>query len=122
MAYYNDLYNDEEKKVTWVSDETGFEVANKVLIHKLEDRFLIEFKTQPYIEGYERENNLLGIMGIRFRNSGSRYSPFNIVFMRMFREMQNIDDINDYGHQIHMEEYLYDRSKIRKLNFSSNNR
>lgn len=122
MAYYNDLYNDEEKKVTWVSDETGFEVANKVLIHKLEDRFLIEFKTQPYIEGYERENNLLGIMGIRFRNSGSRYNPFNIVFMRMFREMQNIDDINDYGHQIHMEEYLYDRSKIRKLNFSSNNR
>ena len=121
-SHYNDLYNDEEKIVTWVSDETGFEVANKVLIHKLEDRFLIEFKTQPYVEGYEREDNLLGIMGIRFRNSGSRYNPFNIIFMRMFREMQNIDDINDYGHQIHMEEYLYERNKIKKLSFSLNNR
>lgn len=122
MAHYNDLYNDEEKIITWVSDETGFEVANKVLIHKLENRFLIEFKTQPYVEGYERENNFLGIMGIRFRNSGSRYNPFNIVFMRMFRKMQNIDDINDYGHQIHMEEYLYERNKIKKLSFSSNNK
>lgn len=121
MAHYNDLYNDDEKIITWVSDETGFEVANKVLIHKLENRFLIEFKTQPYIEGYEREDNLLGIMGIRFRNSGSRYEPFNIVFMRMFREMQNIDDINDYGHQIHMEEYLYEKNKIKKLSLSSNN-
>lgn len=121
-SHYNDLYNDEEKIVTWVSDETGFEVANKVLIHKLEDRFLIEFKTQPYVEGYEREDNLLGIMGIRFRNSGSRYNPFNIIFMRMFREMQNIDDINDYGHQIHMEEYLYERNKIKKLSLSLNNR
>ena len=25
---------------------------------------------------------------------------------------KQIDDINDYGHQIHIEEYLYNKSKI----------
>lgn len=119
MSHYNDLYNEDEKTITWVSDETGFEVANKVLIHKLDDRFLIEFKTQTNIEEYEMEDDIPGTMGIRFRNSGSRYMPFNTVFMRMFREMQNIDDVNDYGHQIHMEEYLYEKNKMKKLSFDS---
>ena len=116
MSHYNDFYNDETETVTWVSDETGFEVANIVSIKKFDDKFLIEFKSQPYIEGYERESNILGMMGIRFRNSGSRYAPFNIIFMRMFRELQQIDDINDYGHQIHIEEYLYQKNKIKKYN------
>lgn len=119
ISHYNDLYNEDEKTITWVSDETGFEVANKVLIHKLDDRFLIEFKTQTNIEEYEMEDDIPGTMGIRFRNSGSRYMPFNAVFMRMFREMQNIDDVNDYGHQIHMEEYLYEKNKMKKLSFDS---
>ena len=115
MAHYNDLYNNKENTITWVSDATGFEVANKLSIKKLDDKFLIEFKTQPYVEGYEQEDNALGVIGIRFRNSGSRYNPFNIIFMRMFNEMQKIDDINNYGHQIHIEEYLYEKKKIKKL-------
>ena len=119
ISHYNDLYNEDEKTITWVSDETGFEVANKVLIHKLDDRFLIEFKTQTNIEEYEMEDDIPGTMGIRFRNSGSRYMPFNAVFMRMFREMQSIDDVNDYGHQMHMEEYLYEKNKMKKLSFDS---
>ena len=65
------------------------------------------------------EDDIPGTMGIRFRNSGSRYMPFNAVFMRMFREMQNIDDVNDYGHQMHMEEYLYEKNKMKKLSFDS---
>ena len=58
-------------------------------------------------------------MGIRISNSGSRYAPFNIVFMRMFTKLQDIDDINDYGHQIHIEEYLYNQ-KV-KYNLSIEN-
>ncbi|MGM9834943.1 MAG: hypothetical protein ACI31M_04120 [Bacilli bacterium] len=114
MAYYNDLCNEKTDIITWVSDETAFEVANKVQIKKIEDIFVIEFYTQPYIEGYEREDNMLGIMGIRFRNSGSRYQPFNIVFMRMFSQLQKLDDVNDYGHQIHIEEYLYKKGLVRR--------
>lgn len=55
-------------------------------------------------------------MGIRFRNSGSRYEPFNMVFMRMFLQLQKVDDISDYGHQIHIEEYLYKKSLVKKIN------
>lgn len=111
MSNYNNLYDEATNTITWVSDETGYEVANVVKINKTNDKFRIEFFKQPYIEGYEREFNILGSMGIRFRNSGSRYNPFNIVFMRMFSKLQEVDDINDYGHQIHIEEYLYEREK-----------
>ena len=41
---------------------------------------------------------------IRFRNSGSRYEPFNICFMQMYNELKNYDS---NCHQIHIEEYLY---------------
>lgn len=99
-------------------DETGFEVANKVQIKKLNDKILIEFSTQSYIEGYEKENNILGMIGIRFRNSGNRYDPFNIIFMRMFMELQLVDDIVDYGHQIHIEEYLYEQENAKKLSLN----
>lgn len=111
VSYYNNLYNEENNTITWVSDETGFEVGNVLKISKVDDEFLIEFCTQPYIEGYERESNYPGLMGIRFRNSGSRYTPFNIIFMRMYSKLQNINDVNDIGHQIHIEEYLYSKKK-----------
>ncbi len=114
MSHYNDLYDSDDGTVTWVSDETGFEVANMVSIKKCEDKFLIEFRTQPYIEGYDREYNTLGMIGVRFRNSGSRYTPFNVIFMRMFRGLQEVDDVSDYGHQMHIEEYVYQKGKVRK--------
>ena len=115
MSHYNDLYDSDDGTVTWVSDETCFEVANMVSIKKREDKFLIEFKTQPYIEGYDRDFNSLYHIPIRFRNSGSSYDPFNIVFMRMYEKMKQVDNVNDYGHQIHIEEYLYNQNKIKKL-------
>lgn len=113
MSHYNDLYDGET--VTWVSDETCFEVANMVSIRKCEDKFLVEFRTQSYIEGYDREYNTLGMMGVRFRNSGSRYTPFNVIFMRMFRELQTVDDVEEYGHQIHIEEYVYQKKLNNKM-------
>ena len=30
-------------------------------------------------------------------------------------KMKQVDNVNDYGHQIHIEEYLYNQSKIKKL-------
>ena len=44
------------------------------------------------------------------------YNPFNIIFMRMYENLKKIDDTHDYGHQIHMEEYLYkkDNQKVLK--------
>ena len=34
--------------------------------------------------------------------------------MKMYDEMKEINDVNDIGHQIHIEEYLYN-NKVKKL-------
>ena len=73
---------------------------------------MLEFSIQPHINGYDEDFHSPTYIPIRFRNSGSSYDPFNIVFMKMYNEMKNIDDINDIGHQIHIEEYLYNKEKI----------
>lgn len=122
MSHYNDLY-DGANTITWHSDETAYEVSNIVKIQKMDNIFRVEFSSQPHIAGYDGELNQLGHMSIRFRNSGSRYSPFNILFMRMFNKLQEVDDVNDYGHQIHIEEYLYNNDKqknIQKVKRKSN--
>ena len=112
---YNELFDKENNTITWYSDETNHEVANILKIKKEKESFRLEFSIQPYKEGYDRDFNSLNYIPIRFRNSGSSYDPFNVIFMRMYEKMKQIDDINDYGHQIHMEEYLYSQSKIKKL-------
>ena len=112
---YNELFDKENNTITWYSDETNHEVANILKIKKEKELFKLEFYIQPYIEGYDRDFNSLYHIPIRFRNSGSSYDPFNIVFMRMYRKMKQIDDINDYGHQIHIEEYLFNQNKVKKL-------
>ena len=112
---YNELYNESTNTITWYSDETAHEVSNILKIQKDNQDFKIRFYTQPYIDEYDRDFHSIHHIPIRFRNSGSRYEPFNVVFMRMYNIMKEIDDVNDYGHQIHIEEYLYGKNKIKKL-------
>ena len=114
MSHYNDLY-DGVDTITWHSDETAYEVSNIVKIKKMDNIFRVEFSSQPNIDGYDEELNQPGYMSIRFCNSGSRYAPFNILFMRMFNKLQEVDDVNDYGHQIHIEEYLYNNDKQKNI-------
>ena len=110
---YNELFDKENKTITWYSDETAHEVANILKIKKQEDIFEIEFSTQPHISGYDRDFNSPNYISIRFRNSVSRYKPFNVIFMRMYNKIQKIDDINEYGHQMHIEEFM--NNKVKKL-------
>ena len=112
---YQELFDEENKTITWYSDETAHEVANYLKIVKAKDHFVIVFNIQEYIEGYVRDFASLYYIPIRFSNSGSRYDPFNIIFMRMYEKLKKINDVNDYGHQIHMEEYLYDIKKQKVL-------
>lgn len=114
MSNYNELYNG-SNVVTWYSDEAAHEVANILKIIKCDSSFKIQFYTQPYIDGYSEDFHSLHYIPIRFRNSGSRYEPFNMVFMKMYRDMKEIDDVNDYGHQLHLEEYLHNKSKVKKF-------
>ena len=90
-------------------------IAFGLKIKKMDNIFRVEFSSQPHIDGYDEELNQPGYMSIRFCNSGSRYAPFNILFMRMFNKLQEVDDVNDYGHQIHIEEYLYNNDKQKNI-------
>lgn len=108
---YNELYDGDSKTVVWYSDETAHEVANILKIKKTEDKFVLEFFVQPHLDGYDEDFHSSSYISIRFRNSGSSYDPFNTVFMRMYNKMNEVDDVNDIGHQIHIEEYLYNKEK-----------
>ena len=110
---YNELFDKENNIITWYSDETAHEVSNILTIKKDNESFKLDFYIQPHKKEYDRDFNSPNYIPIRFRNSGSSYDPFNMLFMKMYNEMKEIDDVNDYGHQIHMEEYLY--NKVKKL-------
>ena len=109
---YNELFDKENRTVTWYSDETAHEVANILKIKQHENIFVLDFFVQPYVDGYDEDFHTESYIPIRFRNSGSSYEPFNIIFMRMYHKLKMIDDINDIGHQIHLEEYLHDKTKV----------
>lgn len=93
---YKLLYRDEV--ISWHSDSTVYEDTNIVKIYKIDDSFILEFIL--YNKDMADEN------AIRFNNSRSRYKPFNACFMNMHHNLQNYD--TDY-HQIHIEEYLYQK-------------
>ena len=98
FSKYNELYDEVNNTITWYSDETSHEVANYLKIIKEEDAFKIEFHTQPYIGNYEEDFHSENYIPIRFRNSGSYYAPFNVIFMRMYNDMKqiNYDNKNEF--------------------------
>lgn len=106
MANYLELFNPDEKTITWYSDETNEEVANYLVIRKRENAFNLEFNTQEYIGCYLQDHHSKYHIQIRFRNSGSRYCPFNILFMKMYNYLENLKDIQ--------EEVLEDKKLVRK--------
>lgn len=110
--HYNDLFDKEKRIITWVSDETCFITGNILKIKENSDSYVLEFSTQPFVDGYESDFKTATSIPIRFRNSGSTYYPFNRFFMNMYNNLKDIDDTYDYGHQIDVEEYLYNKDKV----------
>lgn len=99
-----------DKKITWMSDDEPDNIADRVVISKEEDSYKLTFRRvestndpQYFRSGYS--------ITIRFRNSGSRYEPFNIAFMKLYRDVQSIDP--DY-HQIDIEEVAYNQKVLSK--------
>ena len=109
---YRELFNEDTKTITWYSDEVNHDVSNFLKIKKENDTFKLDFFTQNDIEGYDRDFKTAFYIPIRFRNSGSSYDPFNCVFMNMYNDLKDVDDVLDYGHQIHIGEILY-KQKIK---------
>ena len=92
--------------IEWYSDELPIDITSKLTIKKEEETFKIKFeKSKKSQDGIELTYT------IRFRNSGSRYEPFNISFMHMYNELKEYDP---NCHQMHIEEYLYKQKTLKK--------
>ena len=107
--FYKLLFDGE--KVEWHSDEEPYDIANVIVIKKVNDTIELEFIRPELSEGKSFAFNMPGRICIRFRNSGSTYDPFNILFMKMFHKLQ--DYIPEY-HQIHIEEMNYSKKRTLK--------
>lgn len=123
-VFSNDIFNEELKiadkfndvklfvddKIEWYSDDFDYEDASVLRIERLLDCYKVTF-----VKSKDRHHLTYSV---RFRNSRSRYHPFNILFMNMYLELCS----NDFSYyQIHMEEYLYNKnSNTKKLNLREN--
>lgn len=96
--------------ICWHSDEHIFEDADRVKIYRLNDEIILEF-SRPPVKREEYIYRMPRRTGVRFRNSGSTYDPYNIIFMRMFQKLQ---DYTPEYHQIHLEELEYQKRLLRK--------
>ena len=103
-GYVDNLFKD--GKIDWYSDDFYEEIASRLLIEKVEDTFKITF-----LKSKKEWDGIFKTYSIRFRNSGSRYEPFNICFMKMYNKLSEYD--SNY-HQVHMEEYLYRQKVLKK--------
>ena len=100
-SYKNLFQND---IIKWYSDDAPLEEASMLEIKYQEDKYIITFHQGKEDFGFPT-------YAIRFRNSGSRYEPYNFAFMNMYNSLSEYDP--NY-HQIHIEEYLYNK-KLQKL-------
>ncbi len=98
---YEDLV-DQDLNITWISDNGPEEIEDKVVISKEEDSYKLTFirNDKPMDFGFKTNTGI----SVRFRNSGSRYSPFNTAFMELYNNLQSIDPD---CHQIRFEEIEY---------------
>lgn len=99
---------DKDNNITWISDNGPREVEDRLIISKLEDTYRLTFiRNDKELDcGFKSPYSIV----VRFRNSGSWYDPFNVLFMKLFHKLQELD-IN--YHQYHIEEYIYTR-KLKK--------
>ncbi len=90
--------------IEWHSDDYIYEEASILKTEKLEEMYQITF-----CKGKEYGDFLT--YAVRISNSGSRYGYFHIVFMDMYHNLCGYDDTY---HQVHIEEYLYQKKVLQK--------
>ena len=102
---YKNLVQDD--MITWKSDEYFDKIAPFIKIKKQKNTYILEFGKPLISDEYKNDADLMLMdprrITVRFRNSGSRYDPFNIIFMKLYQGLCALD--YEY-HQIHIEEYL----------------
>lgn len=99
--------------ITWRSDDFSLEAAPFFSIKKLLNAYIISFDIpkviasdiDPFEEIMLKNMKHSRSISVRLRNSGSRFHPFNFVFMRVYNDLNNLSEY----HQIHMEENLINK-------------
>lgn len=97
--------------ITWYSDEEQSCMAEIVRISKQEDSVLLEFIRQSKKDDLG-DTRIPGYYSIRFRTSGSTYTPCDLVFTRHFLKIQEYDF--EAPQQIHIEEWYYNQKQLKK--------
>jgi len=107
---YKKLVND--GVITWRSDDYFYDIAPFFKIEKLGTSYLISFGVPEVKRELNSEERMmindwrfLKSTRVRLRNSGSSYDPFNMLFMKAFNALMDLEETN----QIHIEEYLIDK-------------
>lgn len=98
---------DKNNDINWISDDGPRDIEDRFKLSQIDkDTYRITFyrNDKPKDFGFKSSSSI----SIRIRNSGSYYAPFNCIFMRMFNALQEINP--DY-HQIHIEEYQYQKRR-----------
>lgn len=95
-----------DNKIDWHSDDFEYDDASRFVVEKIDDIYKVTIHKS-------KDNSIYTTYAIRFRNSGSGYSPFNITFMQMYQALKEYDYENEY-HQVHIEEYMYESSLVKK--------
>lgn len=90
--------------IEWHCDDFFYDKASILMIKKEEDTFIVKFEKS-------KVEDIFLTYSVRLRNSGSRYDPFNLFFMRMYLNLVNYEP--DF-HQIHIEEYLWQKKLQKK--------
>jgi len=103
LAAYQLLFDGET--IEWHSDDDVYDRSDRVVIKKTDNTFVLEF-IRPSVTEDNFIHRIPGSVSIRFRNSGSTYDPYNMIFMRMFNKLQEYDP--EY-HQMHIEELSYQK-------------
>ena len=91
-------------KIKWISDDSNEDTDyNAFILKKKDGKIELSFVLNEHMN-----------KSIRFSNSGSRYDPYNLVFMRMFNKLQKYDP---ECHQMTIDEYNYNlrEDKVLKL-------
>lgn len=101
LKYNNDfLFIDD--KIMWYSDDYSIDEASLLVISKIDDYYELEFNKS-------KNKTFAKTFFVRFRNSGSRYDPYNVTFMNMYKELLKCDN------QICFEDIIYLEGRKKML-------
>ena len=96
----------ENNQIRWISDDFENEKGSELIIkyNEEEDTYVFTFKKSC-------SKILYNTYLVKIDTIGSYYHPYSDNFIEFY---QDLLDYNDEYHQIHIDEYLFNKSRVRK--------